>query len=469
LFAPSGVEVEFVGGLTEEVTGHAGAALMVEVMRSSGVLTVAGRVLPAKKNAKGLRQGQMVESVVVHSMLGGECMDDMQVLREDRGLAAILGYEMPAPSTLRSWLEQYHDEDAPRPAVRGRLAGRPKQGSFIPQESPRLAGLAAVTAQSVRSYVAAVGPPRQVTLDVDAHLVESTKREALWTYEGYRGFQPMVVVWAETGLIVADQFRDGNVPASVGIAYLIDAAYATLPARTDGWEVRVRSDTAAYEEKNLAHWSELGWKFAIGADMTVQLRQAVENLRIEDWHEWQIEPDGFVREWAEVDFVPGRKAERRDGQPYRYLAIRVRSPQGRLFADGVGAKIFAVVTNDWETPGRQLLQWQRGKAGSVEHAHRELKDELAAGVYPSAKFGANAAWLRLQVLTSNLLTLLAATALDEEYRHARPKRLRFAIFDHVGTVVSRTGQIVMQVISRVLEKVIGPGLRRSRGVAWQAA
>jgi hypothetical protein len=128
-----------------------------------------------------------------------------------------------------------------------------------------------------------------------------------------------------------------------------------------------------------------------------------------------------------------------------------------------------VVTNDWETPGRQLLQWQRGKAGSVEHAHRELKDELAAGVYPSAKFGANAAWLRLQVLTSNLLTLLAATALDEEYRHARPKRLRFAIFDHVGTVVSRTGQIVMQVISRVLEKVIGPGLRRSRGVAWQAA
>jgi len=278
-----------------------------------------------------------------------------------------------------------------------------------------------------------------------------------------------VVVWAETRLILADQFRDGNVPASVGIADLVDVAYATLPARADGWEVRVRSDTAAYEEKNLARWSALGWKFAIGADMTMQLRQAVENLKIEDWCEWQVEPDGFVREWAEVDFVPGRKAERRDGQPYRYLAIRVRSPQGRLFSDGVGVKIFAVVTNDWETPGRQLLEWQRGKAGTVENAHRVLKDELAAGVYPSAKFGANAAWLRLQVLTSNLLTLLAATALDEDYRNARPKRLRFAIFEHVGTVVSRTGQVVMKVISRVLEEVIGPGLRRLRRLAWQAA
>ena len=460
-FAPSGVEVEFVGGLREEVTAHAGIAVLVEVLRRSGLLAVADRVLPAKKNPKGLSQGQMVESVVVHAALGGECMDDMQVLRRDLGLAAILGYEMPAPSTLRSWLEQYHDETA--------LDGRPQQGSFIPQESGPLAGLAAIGAQVVRSYVAAMGPPRQVTLDVDAHLVESAKREALLTYEGYRGFQPLLVVWAETGLIVADQFRDGNVPASVGIADLVDAAYASLPVRADGWEVRVRSDTAAYEEKNLEHWSALGWKFAVGADMSTQLRQAVENLKIEDWRQWQVESDGFVREWAEVDFVPGRKAERRDGQPYRYLAIRIRSPQGRLFSDGVGVKMFAVVTNDLETPGRQLLEWQRGKAGSVENAHRVLKDELAAGVYPSGKFGANAAWLRLQVLTSNLLALMAATALDEQYRHARPKRLRFAIFDHVGTVVSRTGQIVMKVISRVLEEVIGSGLRRSRRPTWQAA
>jgi hypothetical protein len=82
-------------------------------------------------------------------------------------------------------------------------------------------------------------------MDVDAHLVESTKREALRTYEGYRGYQPMIVTWAQTGLILADQFRDGNVPASKDTAEVVDEAYDALPSRPDGWDVRVRSDTPA--------------------------------------------------------------------------------------------------------------------------------------------------------------------------------------------------------------------------------
>jgi hypothetical protein len=170
-----------------------------------------------------------------------------------------------------------------------------------------------------------------------------------------------------------------------------------------------------------------------------------------------------------VSYTPSRRVEKRDLEPYRYLAIRIRSPQGLLFSDGTGVKLFAVVTNDWEMGGRELLEWQRGKAGSVEHTHRWLKDELAAGVYPSGKFGANAAWLRLQVLTSNLFVVLRATALDEQYRNARPKRIRFAIFNHVGQVVRQAQQMLMQVFRELLEKTIGPGLRRLRTVTWQAA
>jgi len=67
-----------------------------------------------------------------------------------------------------------------------------------------------------------------VTLDVDAHLVESSKASALPTYEGI-GLSTTAGGVAETGLVLADQFRDGNVPASQRIQELVDEAYASLP------------------------------------------------------------------------------------------------------------------------------------------------------------------------------------------------------------------------------------------------
>jgi len=455
---PGGLEVEFDGGLREEVTAHAGIGLFVETGRRSGVIATADRVLPGKKNPKGLSQSEMVESLTLLPALGGECIDDFEKLREDNGLEVLLGYRLPAPSTVRAWLDQFHDEAA--------MSGRPAQGSFIPLESSGLAGLHELVVQTARAYVAAVKPGRAVTLDVDAHLVQSSKRDALMTYEGFRGYQPMIVSWAETELILGDQFRDGNVHAGKGIAERVDDAFAVLPDRADGWEVRVRSDSAAYDQSILAHWDERGWKFAVSADMTVQLREEIERVAVEQWRLWKVEKDGYVREWAEVPFVPGKRTEKRYTLPHRYLAIRIRSPQGVLFGDGTHTKTFAVVTNDWGMDGQALLEWHRGKAGTVEHAHRVLKDELAAGVYPSGKFGANAAWLRLQVLTHNLLVLMKAVALDKQYRNARPKRLRFAIFNHVGRVVHHARYLLVRVIERLFYRVIQPGLRRLQTANW---
>ena len=219
----------------------------------------------------------------------------------------------------------------------------------------------------------------------------------------------------------------------------------------------------------LDHWASLGWRFALSADMTEALQRAVLALPPEAWQFWAQEADGVVREWAEVPFVPSLRTERRDAQPYRYLAIRVRQPQGRLFGDGTEAKHFAVVTNDWKTEGRALLVWHRGKQGSIEQVHRVLKDELGAGVYPSGKFGANAAWLRLQVLTFNLLELFKAAGLDETYRQARPKRLRFAIFSQVGRVVRHAGEQFLRVTQQVLEEVVWRWRRGFHRRLWAPA
>jgi hypothetical protein len=53
---------------------------------------------------------------------------------------------------------------------------------------------------------------------MDATIIESRKQEALRTYEGERGYQPMLAVWAEMDVVLADQFRNGNVQDDGAVA-----------------------------------------------------------------------------------------------------------------------------------------------------------------------------------------------------------------------------------------------------------
>jgi hypothetical protein len=387
-----------------------------------------------------------VESFVLLEALGGDCIEDMERLRQDEGLGTMLGYCPPAPETARQWLDKFHDE--------GLMSERPLQGAFIPPESAVLAGLKEPNRQVIWTYIDKVKPGWQVTFDVDAHLVETAKANARYCYEGYRALQPTEVEWAETRLVLADELREGNVPPGRGIKEIVDEAYNMLPPGP--WRVKVRSDSAAYQQEVLDHWQGREWQFAVSADMSQGLKQEIEALPQEAWKLWKEERRGVVREWAEVPYVPTRQYERRDSQPYRYLAIRVRRQQGELFEDGVKARHFAVVTNIWDMDGQELLEWQRGKAGTIEHIHHILDNELAGGVYPSARHGANAAWLRLQVLTHNLLQLLKAIALPGEYATARPKRLRFAIFTQFGRVISHAGRTLLRIATRGWEILIWP-------------
>jgi len=445
--------VKIVGGLKETATPWAGACLLVDLYRHLGLGEAADKVLLAKKSSKGLTPGQMVESFVLLSALGGECIDDMKRLRDDEGLAGMLSYRPPAPETARQWLDTFHDE-----AV---MAGRPLQGSFIPAESKPVVALKELNRRAIWAYVQNLNPGWEVTLDVDAQLIETNKANARYCYDGYKAYQPIEISWAQTLLVLADEFREGNVPAGKDVKRVVDEAFALLPPGE--WQVKIRSDSAAYEQDVMDHWEGRHWGFAVSADMSPQLRREIERLPEGSWHMWKVEKGktekwGMIREWAEVPYVPDREYERRDSRPYRYLAIRLRRQQGELFEDGAMVRHFGVVTNLWDMEGQELLEWQRGKAGTIEQVHHILVNDLAAGVFPSAKHGANAAWLRLQVVTHNLLQLLKKAALPEEYADAHPKRLRFAVFTVMGRLVSHAGRMLLRLAGEAV-KTISAGRR----------
>jgi len=418
-------------------TAHAGIPLVAELFRACGAAEVMEHRASPKRRDRGLKAYEMAQSFFALWLSGGERCEDLERLREDRALAQLLGHDLPPARTARSFLEGFHAEDLPLLQV--------GEHATVPAESALVEGLAAVSGQVVR-YLQQQKPVTQATLDVDATILESDKQAAKSTYDGRRGYQPVFVLWAEQDVIVADEFRDGNVPAGSGNLRVVQKAVEALPPGVE--QIRVRGDSALYEHALLDWLAARGIGFAVSADMSRELRALIEALPEQAWRTDREEP-GAVRQWAEVAFVSD---EQRSREPHRYLALRVLKKQGSLFADGSDRRHYAIVTN-LPGDGLELIHWHRGKAGSVEHSHDILTNELAAEALPSQKFGANGAWVRFNVILYNLLSALKRLTLPAELRTARPKRLRFLLFNTVGRVIHHARETLLRLSSALARRL----------------
>ena len=431
--------------LPEASSPHAGVLATSRAFRSLGFPELIDAHLQLYRRQRGFSEAQMVEAIVLLQTIGGDCPEDIGLLAGDRCLERGLGYRPPKVTAVRGFLELFRDQtlEALRPP-------REEQLSFIVPSSSALEALQKVQAAGVQRIAALYEQQGQgqriATIDQDATIIESHKRAALAHYQGGRGYQPMLAVWAEADLVVADQFRDGNVPAHQEPLPCCRMAFEALPTTVS--ERYFRGDSACYESE-LLQWlssedrdAEPGGRigFAISAVMSPELSAAVQAVPEKEWSTFDTEKDGTLRQWAEVDFVPSQRYEHKDSRPLRYVGLRLLQAQGSLFADGSDRHHFAVVTNlEWD--GGRLLEWHRLKAGTIEHVHDELKNGLAAGHMPSQRFAVNAAWLKLSAMSYNIASAIKGLCLEVEERTSRFKRYRLLMV-HVAGRMNRNNCVM---------------------------
>ena len=87
------------------------------------------------------------------------------------------------------------------------------------------------------------------------------------------------------------------------------------------------------------------------------------------------------------------------------------------------------------------MDWHREKAGTVEHTHDEVKNELGGGHVPSQRFGVNSAWFKIALLTYNIVSAIKGLCLEGEERTARMKRFRLLLI-HVAGRMNRNNCVM---------------------------
>jgi len=419
---------------------------------------------------QGWTEEQIILSVILLNLAGGECVADLRILEADEGFCRILqrielkGLQrkkrrekekqwrkekhrsVPSSSAVFRYLSAFHEDYA-------REEGR----AIIPPLTELLRALERVHTDLVRA-IHQRNPIDCATLDMDATLIETGKKDALFSYKGYKAYQPLNTYWAELGLMLHTEFRDGNVPAGYEQLRVFMKALSVLPEGVK--TVRLRSDTAGYQhdllkycddEQKHPHFGRI--EFAISCDVTPEFKKAVNETK--EWRPLLDKKGRTTGEWAHVCFVPNKSAVTKKTEPYRYMAIRERMKQPNLPGmdclpfqtitfESTQYKLFGIVTNmDWE--GSKLISWHHDRCGKSEEAQSVMKEDLAGGKLPSGDFGENAAWWSIMVLAHNLNTALKNLILKDSWVMKRMKAIRFHFITLPGRVMERSRQLFIRI------------------------
>jgi len=348
-----------------------------------------------KLRRRGYTVWQFMLSLMLLLIVGGESLSDIQLLESDHSLKRLLGFErLPAATTLGQFLHR-----CTRTALRGlslvnaRLATRPHLRRLI----------------------------QSITLDFDATLIESHKENAEYTYEKFPGYDPLLCIIAETGMVLRGLFRPGNASPGANALSFLRGSLKLLPR----WvaSIRIRSDSAWYNHEVMDYCQDRGVQFTITAVLTEPLIEAAQAIPERRWR--YLDETNQV---AETIHVVG-------GSRHAYRAIVLRSARRQLDAFTGAYSYYVIMTNinNW-TPAR-IARWHRCRA-NAENIIKELKHGFGLNRLPCGDLLANAAYFEANLLAYNLVQLYKQLILPPGWQQYTIKTLRLRLLN-VGAVVVR--------------------------------
>lgn len=395
------------------MTNFPGVVPLTRAAEGLGLFEDLDRLLAPKQRDRGLANSAAVFDLMCIPLSGAERIDDLAQMRKDAGLTRLLGRSVMAPSTAHDFLRRI------------RYDGLEGLGQVRRRMLVRMAKRTGTTS---------------ATLDCDASLFVSSGKNARMSYKGERGYMPMLAFWEELGVVVHDDFRNGNAsPGSDALAFLQETL-AQLPPQVT--QIKVRSDSAWYQAPLLDLCEEHGHDFCIGADRDEAVKQAMMTVEDGAWQRINVPPDPgdteeYVREWAAETVHTLNRSE----HAYRLIVIRKERRQDDLFE---GPYTYHVLITNMDLPLEEQIAWYR-KRGQCENQIKELKWDFELRVLPSGDFFVNAVYLRIISLAYNLFIALKTLALPACFKALRLKTLLFRLLGVPALVISHARRLWLKL------------------------
>lgn len=352
--------------------------------------------------------GRKALTVIASLLVGGDCIDDVDVLRKANA-QAVLGHQVAAPSTVGTFLRSF-------------TAGHARQLDAVMEDLLQ------------RAWAAGAGPEQmRITVDLDSSVLETYGLQKQggsgFTYTHVRGYHPLFAILAEGGEVLHCRLREGRANAGRGAGSFVRQALTRLRRAGDCEEIVVRADSGFYSKKVVLACEQHGARFSISVRLQKSHQDLIAAIPEEQWQTIPYWLEGAA-DVAEIAYAPfgGKRA-------LRLVVRRVApTPGSQLWLRGLEYSYYAFIT---DREGELLeVEADHRRHAEIENGIRELKYGFGLNHMPSGKFGANAAWLALNAIAYNLSRWLARLG---ERASSQVKALRHHLFALPGRLV-RSGR-----------------------------